>query len=948
MGDASGVDTVGADDSPATSSSFARVDRGDIVGRYVLLDEIGRGGMGVVYAAFDPELDRKVAIKLLRTDRDDEELGSARLVREAQAMARLAHPNAVAVYDVGTFREHVFVAMEFVEGTTLRAWSRAHPRTWREIVHVMVAAGRGLAAAHAAGLVHGDFKPDNVMIDRGEHGRVRVMDFGLARRAGDRSLDPSQRPTATARVTGTPGYLAPERLAGRSGDARSDQFAFAVTLWELRYRERPFAGSTPLEISTRVLAGELSAPPRTANVPGRLRPILARALALDPGDRFSSLGDMLAALERDPSRARLVVAGAIAACALGLGALAWQRLDTARSIATCSRAGEAIDDLWNDGRREAVRAAIHGSGAGNAETTWDKLAPQLDAYAQQWKALRTDVCIAADVDRTLTAEQRRRSDECLDELQFELAALVGVLADADADVAQLAVPSVAALDRVDLCIDDRALAQRLPLPADAHTRTAVEAVSERLAQVVALDHAGAYEAAVVEAREVVEAADETGWPPIAAEARLRLGEVLDASNRLAEAEDVLADAYFRAGAVAADAIAEDAAIELVQTIGFKLARPPEALRWAEHAKMARARRGETDESLRAARLEHVLGMVHEVRGDFDASLRHHSLALAMQERLLGAEHLQVAGTLGGIGSVLYDRGEYDAAIESHRRALAIREHVLGGDHPLVASSLNNIASTELARGRYDDALPPAERALAIRERALGPDALETAKSLNNLGAVHKSRGDLDRAEEFHRRALAIRELRLGPDHPDVAGSLQNVALVLSAQRRHDDALVLLRRAHAISERTHGGDHHDTARALMNVGNAERSLGRLDDAEASFARSLAIWERALGAEHPDVARALSNLGEVARERGRLDDAREYHRRALAIREKTLGADHPHVAYTLVDLGTIDLEDGRPADAVPRLERALAIQQANAADERELAPTRVALERALAQR
>ncbi len=176
---------------PRPGPSAEALGRGVAVGRYVVLDRIGAGGMGVVYAAYDPELDRRVALKLLRPDRFGGDAGRLRLLREAQALARLTHPNVVAVYDVGTFGDRVFVAMELVEGETLRQWLRAEPRSprpWREVLERFLPAGRGLAAAHAAGLVHRDFKPENVLL--GRDGRARVVDFGLAKALADAAEEP--------------------------------------------------------------------------------------------------------------------------------------------------------------------------------------------------------------------------------------------------------------------------------------------------------------------------------------------------------------------------------------------------------------------------------------------------------------------------------------------------------------------------------------------------------------------------------------------------------------------------------------------------------------------------------------------------------------------------------------------------------------------------------------
>ncbi|HEY6475651.1 MAG TPA: serine/threonine-protein kinase, partial [Polyangia bacterium] len=303
--------------------------KGAAIGRYVVLGLLGRGGMGEVYAAYDPELDRKIAVKLLRArggmgvaaTAD----GKTRLLREAQAIARLSHPNVVVVYDVGTFRDSVFIAMEFVEGNTLGYWLQAVDRSWREVLDVYVSAGRGLVAAHTAGLVHRDFKPENVMITK--TGQVRVMDFGLAREqlaadapspAGQLAIDAGARaaaladtfgagvdPDATAKLggaagasgeavasasggylrlkltqtgamLGTPAYMAPEQFAGTGGDARSDQFSFCVALYEGVYGRRPFAGDNALALMSNVVAGTVTDPPPEARVPSWIRRILLR------------------------------------------------------------------------------------------------------------------------------------------------------------------------------------------------------------------------------------------------------------------------------------------------------------------------------------------------------------------------------------------------------------------------------------------------------------------------------------------------------------------------------------------------------------------------------------------------------------------------------------------------------------------------------------------------
>ena len=289
------------------------------LGRYVVTGELGSGGMGCVYAAYDPELDRKVAIKLmrpegLRADRSSD--GRARLLREAQAMARLSHPNVIAVHDVGTFGPQVFIAMEYVEGSTLAHWLTDRKRSWREVVSMFIQAGRGLAAAHAAGIVHRDFKPDNVLVDK--DGRARVLDFGLARPAQLPDTESSTEATAqlsvnrkvlpsgamlgapvteAGKVLGTPEYMAPEQLMGEPGDEKADQFAFCVALYQGLYGEHPFARD-PLEaLVEEVKQGHVRAPPDSPRVPQRLRRTLLRGLRSNPAERFSSMAELLDELQ---------------------------------------------------------------------------------------------------------------------------------------------------------------------------------------------------------------------------------------------------------------------------------------------------------------------------------------------------------------------------------------------------------------------------------------------------------------------------------------------------------------------------------------------------------------------------------------------------------------------------------------------------------------------------
>jgi serine/threonine protein kinase len=326
LGNAALADTV-APDLLATPAMTARSateppTQGRKLGRYTLVERLGAGAMGVVWRAEDPTLGRQVAVKLLR--RQDESL-TERLVREAQSMAQVNDPNVVTVYEVGTGVDgSTFIAMELVSGESLRKWQTKTRHPIPRLVQAYVAAGRGLAAAHAAGIIHRDFKPDNVLV--GEDGRVRVTDFGLAaakpsasghipRQISDVNL------TTSGSVMGTPAYMAPEQFLGGNVDPRTDQFNFCVALYEALYGERPFEGATYSELADHVCEGRVKPEPAGSNVSRALRAIVLRGLSVKPGDRFATMDELIRELGRDRARPwrRTAIVSAAVAVALGLG-----------------------------------------------------------------------------------------------------------------------------------------------------------------------------------------------------------------------------------------------------------------------------------------------------------------------------------------------------------------------------------------------------------------------------------------------------------------------------------------------------------------------------------------------------------------------------------------------------------------------------------------------------
>jgi predicted Ser/Thr protein kinase len=379
---------------------------GTSVGRFTVLRLVGRGGMGEVYAAYDPSLDRRVALKVMHAEgaaQDDH--AQERLQREAQSIAKLSHPNVVVVYEVGAFGGQVFIAMEFVEGSTLAAWLTERPRSWREILPVFLQAARGLSAAHRAGLVHRDFKPQNVMV--ASDGTVRVMDFGLARSVseapvaqGARSDIQGRTPevratlvdyglTRTGEQLGTPLYMAPEQFTGGRIDARSDQFSFCVALYWALFGVHPFGGRSLSELTRAADRGDVAAPASGTGVPAWLQRVVVRGLIVKPELRWPSMDDLVAALGRDPaSRQRrwsYAAAGLIACGVIGLmGAR-----EVRRGRAICLGGPARLEGVWElesgvakaGSRRETVRAAIMKSGVSEAQKTWERVSELLDRHA---------------------------------------------------------------------------------------------------------------------------------------------------------------------------------------------------------------------------------------------------------------------------------------------------------------------------------------------------------------------------------------------------------------------------------------------------------------------------------------------------------------------------------------------------------------------------------------
>jgi tetratricopeptide (TPR) repeat protein len=859
--------------------------RGTTLGRYVVLEPIGLGGMGEVWSAYDPELDRKVALKLLRPGGGAASGGVAardRLLREAQALARLAHPNVLTVFDVGTFGERVFIATELLAGKTLAAWGEEAPRGWRDVLAHFLAAGRGLAAAHRAGLVHRDFKPENVLV--GDGGEVKVLDFGLARamRLGEPAADqaktielppiPAQRLldsplTVAGIVSGTLPYMPLEQLLGDAADARADQFSFCVALYEALYGERPFRGTTTDELVGAIVANAGVEPPATRGVPRFVRQALRRGLGRLPGDRFESMDQLLAALGRDPRRAwsrRLAAAAGalLLAAAAVVGGLA------IRQRAQLCRGGERhLAGVWDEGQKEATRRAFLATKLPFADEAWRLAAAGLDGYAAAWTAMHRDACEATQLRGEQSAQVLDLRMSCLGTDLEHLRALTQAFAAADEQVVRRSAAAVEQLPLLEDCADMRTLTGVRQPSRQAWSK--VEALRADLARASALYDLGRFPDALAIAQRVAAAARPLGYRPLQAEALLMQGEAQRrAAGDAAAAATLLAEAAWAGVASRHDRVALRASSTLVALLGGDQEDRAGAEPWIQ---MARAvlERHDSPPKWRAV-LADELGRVAIATGDFDEAIRELQQALALRERSGAAPTLR-ADTMMLLGAAFLYSGRAAEGLPYLRQVYELRREALGELHPDLASAANNVGAAALVVGDYATAVEFIRRGLELKRRLLGPDHIELATSVNNLGEALRLGGRFDEAEPLYQEALMLQRRAYGDEHSNVALVLDGLGALENDRGRPAAALAYHRRAQTIRESRQGPADVRLAYPLTGEGKALLALGRAREALPLLERALVL--RAKDADPVDVAetrfalaRALvATRGEVARAR-----------------------------------------------------------------------------------
>ncbi len=798
-----------------------------IADRYRVTSLLGRGGMGTVYLARDTKLDRNVAIKVHRAGASTD-----RLQREAIAMAQLAHPNVVNVFEVGTVDTWMYVVMEYVRGATLREWIKTGERRWRDVIALLVDTGTGLAAAHAAGLVHRDFKPDNVLV--GSDGRPRVSDFGLARADHAAGTPMESSTTLEAPITiegtvlGTPAYMPPEQLAGDAVDARGDQFAFAVVAWECLFGRRPFDGATLGALSVAIDKHEVQRPARAA-VPARVVAVLERALAAAPGDRFADVPALLAALRRAaaPRTLRWIAIAAVSVLTLILVAFPVRaKVVESRHATACAEQASEVDHVFGADARAAVQAGFLATGAASAQANFDVMQRILDRHAHTL-AERTESACVAEV------EPARKS--CLAERTSELVGLVETLSKPDAATVRRAPDAAWAIFDPTPC-DDATFA---PVPA---TRTKEQ--TAQLGRVKALSVTGKYKDAIATASPLLESARASKDRGLELAVLLELGQLRAKVDPPAEVKVVLQQAQTLAETLGRDFEAA-LALEELANLQTEEREYADAHRNIELARAKIARIGGANPVFDAKLWmdeAQVLGAEYKF-AEAEAAQRK---AIAMLTPLLGADHKNLGAAHGQLAQLLVAQDKGPEAVAAARTALTILEAALGPDHPTVAGARMTVGQSLIEVRQLDEAKTHLLAADAVFERVYGTKHPIRTGIWGRIGRIEQGQEHWEPALAAFRKALGFVEGLAGERSLEAAGAISDIAVTLAGQGKLPEAAIEARRALEIIEEVAPKDGPRLSSALVDLASILRAGGK-------HAESIPISERALG--------IISTLGEA---------------------------------------------------------------------------------------
>ncbi len=769
-------------DGLETGLQVARISRGLFqedsrparLGRFVVVDRLGSGAMGTVLRAYDPQLDRSVALKILRTEAGTRDRGArTRLEREARALAKLNHPNVVSVHEVGTTQGQMFVAMEMVEGDDLAAWLAQRPEPsgrFSEALELLFQAGRGLSAAHRAGVVHRDFKPANVLI--GDDGRVRVADFGLARvgastevlesRDAEATDCESASVTQTGAVVGTPAYMAPEQRDGRPADALADQYSFCVAAWEALFGVRPGPKA------------ELVVPPGAGSRARSVAATLKRGLASDRTARFEDMATLVDALAKNPvQRRRRLAVGALGM--MGIAAV-FAGYGVERS-SRCDDVIEPADALWTTAQREELEQGFRSVQWPGAGQSWERFARDADAYVEEWKRSMQASCRAARIDRTLDRETYEARSACFEDRLARFAGVLDVYSETTRDLVVSPFSLSRAVGPLEVCVDR-------PQPVAEGSRPLMKALGRGLGVL----RAGRIAEGAEILEEVLKQAQAQELPLVEMQALAAIGETQDRLQGPEHAVTTREQAYWMALEHGDDALAAQVASSLA--FGLASTRDLDAAeRWLKPATVlgTRARLGPDEQS----EVEGSKARVAYARGDLDNAQAHFEESHRLAVAAWGPDHPQTVASEQNLAQVLIGQREFDDAIELIEHSLRVRLEHFGRWHPDVARAYSTLGVALGMSLRHTEATEQFERVVEILTETYGREHREVASALTSLGQATQALGDEATAARYYKEAVDIFAKVTSPNDTQALTARMNLGRSLISNGRCTEALPLL-------------------------------------------------------------------------------------------------------------------------------------------------------------
>lgn len=867
-------------------------------GPYLVLEMLGEGGMGSVFTAYHPELDRKVAVKVLRPATSNSERSThahARLMREAQSMAQLDHPNVMAIHDVGSVDGQVYLVMDRVDGVNLSEWLKAAKRDWREIVKVMVQAGRGLAAAHDAGIVHRDFKPANVLV--GNDGRVRVADFGLARKnVGERTAgdlpgnadvsSSSEVLTQAGIVSGTPGFMAPEQFAGEVAGPRSDQFSFCVSLYEALFGMKPYPS-----IDGRLTIERFMRPPLLPSklrVPGFICDAVMRGLSVDPARRFEHMHGLITQLERQPLTLRVIAPWFSIAAVIAVSLVAGWWLTRPPRIAGCEASEVKLAATWNEEAQRLLERAFQATGAEGAGAASAQVIAGLDRYAGAWSERQSKTCasaLGAPNDSPLFGQLK-----CLELQRMNFQAVVEVLSHPAAGTISRAALAPESLMPPSRCEDPRALSSLPRTPSDAGLREKVQALRFQLVNASALNLAGQPARALEALTPVVSNALALKYPPFEAEAHQALGETNAILGNAPQATEQFHLAARAAEVTGQDALAANANASEAFFAAYSGQREA-AQMMIEHAQVLLERAG--GDPLIESQIENTQSLLSSLGAQIDQLLIHQRRSVELRRQVLGPTHPRTLQYLSNLAQAQIEHCDPAAAVhelkvfdslEAMKRAPSV--YVTGMMRLAQALTLTgDVASAERLLVMAKSLLTPADRfSRTHAEWAFAKSTLQLQTG-DAQGALESANEALDATSQ------------MGPESAHGVVAREAIAAALTRLGRGAEAAMMLERELPLHQKILGDDLKSYSAEL-----AEAYLAARQFSKAAAAANRALEEQNKSCATPGeraamqwvMARALSNdKREAARSKTLASSAREifatmpWRRQQLAEIDQFLG-------------------------------------------------------------